>query len=200
MPWLSQYAARKKLAYFLRDVPKSAAILEIGCGGGWVGRYLKEHGWDNYVGVDLVPPADIVGDILRWRELQLCRSSFDVILAFEVVEHVDCFEACYELLKPGGRLMVTTPVPHMDWAMKTLEWLGLNQKRTSPHDHLVYLDQVPYFEGRMLKTVARLAQWGIFVKQSAGFPEGASPAREIGRPSSGQLRRPQGAATLAQET
>jgi predicted SAM-dependent methyltransferase len=126
---------------------------------------LKEHGWENYVGADLFPPADIVGDILKWRELGLEAESFDVILAFEVVEHVDCFDACYQLLKPGGMLMVTTPVPHMDWAMKLLERVGLNQRRTSPHDHLVYLKDVPLFEERDLKTVAFLAQWGIFVKK-----------------------------------
>ncbi len=165
MPLLSRYAATKKLDFFTQRIPKSAAILEIGSGSGWVGRHLKQGGWNNYVGLDLVSNADIVGDVRRWRELGLRKESFDVILAFEIVEHVDCFRECYELLKPDGMLMVTTPVPHMDWAMRLLERLGLNQKRTSPHDNLVYLSQVPYFEGRMLKTVAFLAQWGIFYKQ-----------------------------------
>src|SRR5437016_3427885 len=116
MPLLSRYAAGKKMEYFLRDVPKDAAILEVGSGSGWVGPYLQQHGWHNYLGLDLASPADIVGDIRDWRALNLHPDSFDVILAFEVVEHVDCFDACYELLKPGGKLMVTTPVPHMDWA------------------------------------------------------------------------------------
>ena len=145
MPLLSNLAAKKKIDYFTQGVPKDAKILEIGSGSGWVGRYLNEHGWKNYVSIDLFPPADIVGDICRWRDLGLTAESFDVIFAFEVVEHVDCFKPCYELLKPGGKLMVTTPVPHMDWAMKLLETLGLNQKRTSPHDHLVYLSQAPLF-------------------------------------------------------
>src|SRR5882724_9230347 len=143
MPLLSSLAGTKKLNYFTRRIPKSARILEIGSGSGWVGSHLKENGWQNYVGVDLFPPADIVGDIRNWRGLGLAPASFDVILAFEVVEHVDCFDACYQLLKPGGMLMVTTPVPHMDWAMKLLEGVGLNQKRTSPHDHLIYLKDVP---------------------------------------------------------
>lgn len=165
MPLLSSYAAGKKMEYFLRDVPKDAAILEVGSGSGWVGPYLQRHGWHNYLGLDLAAPADIVGDIRDWRALNLHPDFFDVILAFEVVEHVDCFDACYELLRPGGKLMVTTPVPHMDWAMKMLEWIGLNQKRTSPHDHLIYLNDVPRFESRVTRTVAGLAQWGIFTKQ-----------------------------------
>ena len=172
MRLLSRLAAKKKIDYFTRRIPKSASILEIGSGSGWVGPYLHDHGWDNYVGIDLCPPADIVGDIRNWRELGLSGASFDVILAFEVVEHVDCFQACYDLLKPGGMLMATTPVPHMDWAMRLLELVGLNQKRTSPHDHLIYLKDAPLFEDKVVKTVAFLAQWGILIK---GHAESSSP-------------------------
>jgi len=105
-----------------------------------------------------------VGNILLWRELGLEPESYDVVIAFEVVEHVDCFKACYDLLKPGGRLLLTSPLPHMDWVMRILERLGLNQKRTSPHDHLVYFQEVPHFEQKQIKIVALLSQWGIFHK------------------------------------
>ena len=85
MPLLSQIAAAKKMEYFLRGVPLSAAILEIGSGSGWAGRSLKERGFANYKGIDLFPPADVVGDIRQWKELGLSPQSFDVILAFELV-------------------------------------------------------------------------------------------------------------------
>jgi 2-polyprenyl-3-methyl-5-hydroxy-6-metoxy-1,4-benzoquinol methylase len=164
MPLLSEYAQSKKIDYFLKEIPKQAKILEIGSGSGWVGEYLKQNGYKNYVGMDLEPPADVVGDIRSWRNLGLEEQSFDVIVAFEVVEHVDCFKECYELLKPGGKLMLTSPVPHMDWAMQMLESAGLNQKRTSPHDHLIYFEEVPYFKDKDIKTVGFLSQWGIFTK------------------------------------
>lgn len=164
MPLLSDIARKKKIDYFLRDLPKSARVLEVGSGSGWVGAYLKTHGWTNYVGLDVVPPADVVGDVREWRTLGLTAGSFDAIVAFEVVEHVDCFAACRELLAPGGKLLLTTPVPHRDWVMKGLEAVGLNQKRTSPHDHLVYLDRVPGFADKRVKVVAGLSQWGVFVK------------------------------------
>ena len=127
---------------------------------------MRENGWTRYTGFDDVPPADVVGDIREWRELGLRPASFDVIIAFEVVEHVDCFAECFDLLKPGGRLLLTSPVPHMDWAMKLLEAMGLNQRRTSPHDHLVYFDRVAWKGERALKTVGFLAQWGVFTKAS----------------------------------
>lgn len=173
MPLLSEYAQRKKVAYFLDPIPKNAKILEIGCGSGWVGDYLKSNGWSAYVGLDLAPPADVVGDVRQWRQLGLEPESFDAIIAFEVVEHVDCFAECYALLAPGGRLLLTSPVPRMDWAMQLLERAGLNQKRTSPHDHLIDFRDVPYFEDRRIKIVAGLSQWGVFRKsENAGRGRG----------------------------
>jgi hypothetical protein len=88
----------------------------------------------------------------------------DVYLAFEVVEHVDCFDACYQLLRPGGKMLITTPVPEMDWLLKITESLGLNQKRTSPHDHLVDLQNVPFFNQKKIKIVLGLGQWAVFTK------------------------------------
>ncbi len=164
MPLLSDIARRGKMKYFLDPIPRDARILEIGCGSRWVGDYLLTRGCNNYVGLDLQPRADIVGDIKNWRELGLESGSFDVIIAFEVIEHVDCFQECFDLLKPGGKLMLTSPIPHMDWAMKLLEIVGLNQKRTSPHNNLTHFTQIPKFEPVELKTKAGLAQWGILQK------------------------------------
>lgn len=167
MPALSDYAKRKKIEHFLSPLPKHAHILEIGCGSRWVGDYLKANGWTNYVGADLVPPADIVGDIRDWPALGLVAGSFDAIVAFEVIEHVDLTTAALALLKPGGLLLLTSPVPHMDWAMKILEAIGLNQRRTSPHDHLVYFDRIARFEPVSLLRKAGLSQWGILRKPDA---------------------------------
>ncbi|MCL5282085.1 MAG: class I SAM-dependent methyltransferase [Planctomycetes bacterium] len=167
MAYLSEYARRKKVQCFLERIPKHHNILEIGCGDGWVKDYLKSHGWTHYTGIDLTPPADIVGDIRSWRRLGLQPQSFDTIIAFEVVEHVDCFKDCYELLRPGGTLMVTTPIPCMDWALKLLETVGLSQKRTSPHDQLVDLSRVRYFEQKTIRTIAFLSQWGVLAKAPA---------------------------------
>jgi SAM-dependent methyltransferase len=164
MAYLSDIARRRKVRYFLEGIPKDASILEIGSGSGWVGEHLRQHGWTSYVGLDVVPPADIVGDVRDWRQLGLRAASFDAIVAFEVIEHVDCWEACHELLKPGGRMLITTPLPHRDWVLKILESLRLNQRRTSPHDHLVYLREAPIFQQRQVRVVAGLSQWGVFAK------------------------------------
>src|ERR1700753_567064 len=107
VPALSAYAKRGKIDHFLAPLPKEANILEIGCGSKWVGDYLRTNGWTNYVGADLVPPADIIGDIRDWARLGLKPQSFDVIVAFEVLEHVDLTNEAFDLLKPGGLFLLT---------------------------------------------------------------------------------------------
>lgn len=164
MPLLSDIAQKKKIRYFLSSIPKDSDILEVGSGSGWVGEHLRNHGWQNFQGIDLVPPADIVGDVRDWAQLNLQRESFDCIIAFEVVEHVDIYHACEALLRPKGSLLVTTPFPAADPLLKTLEHLGLNQKRTSPHDNLHHLKSVGALELVSHKIIAGLSQWGKFRK------------------------------------
>lgn len=162
MPILAELARRKRLEYFTPHIPKQAKILEVGCGNGWFGQELRQRGFANYTSLDLSPPADIVGDIREWRRLGICESEFDVIVAFELVEHVHCFEEFHHILKPSGLLMLTSPVPHLDWICWLMELAGLNQKRTSPHSQLLYFEEVPIFEPVTIERVAFVAQWGIF--------------------------------------
>lgn len=167
VPLLSRLARAQKIRYFLDPLPKEARILEVGCGDGWVGRYLRANGWAHYCGVDLRPPADVVGDIRQWRTLGMQPASFDAIVAFEVVEHVDCFQELYDLLAPGGVLLLTSPLPRRDWLCKILESLGLTQRRTSPHDHLIDFRDIPLFERPEVRIVGPTAQWGKFRKPRA---------------------------------
>ncbi|MBL8148314.1 MAG: class I SAM-dependent methyltransferase [Blastocatellia bacterium] len=164
MPLLSEYAQKKKIGYFIDPIPKEAKILEVGAGSCWLSDYLKKNGWKDSISLDLQPPADIIGSIFDWRMLAITEASFDVIVAFEVVEHVHCFKEFYDILKPDGLLMLTSPLPHMDWICKILEAIGLNQKRTSPHDHLIYFKDIPLFTPIDIRVVGFIAQWGIFKK------------------------------------
>lgn len=169
MAFVSDYAQQKKLEYFFSKIPKDAQILEVGCAAGWVGRWAIAHGWKNFVGIDIVNggPYDhqfIQGDINDWQALGLKKASFDFIIAFELIEHGNFYEAMYELLKPGGQLFVTSPLPHMDWACKTLEVLSVLQPRTSEHTHLIYMRDVPHFRLEKEQIKGAVSQWGEFVK------------------------------------
>ena len=164
MPILSDYARRRKLDYFIKDLPRQSRILEIGCGGGWLGSYLKTNGYAHYVGLDIAGRADVVGNILDWKALGIEPESFDVIVGFELIEHVDCVREMFDILKPGGLLMLSSPLPYMDWMCFLLEQLGLNQKRTSPHCHLIHFKKLPLFEPLEVKIIGGIGQWGKFRK------------------------------------
>ncbi len=163
MPLLSEIAKAKKINYFLKNIPKDSRILEIGCGEGWVKSYFLKNQYKFYTGIDIKPPADIVGSIKNWKTLGLKKESFDIIIIFEVVEHINCFKECYDLLKKGGELLITTPVPYFDWFCKFLEKVNLNQKRTSKHN-CIYIQNITYFKEKKIKKVGMLSQWGIFRK------------------------------------
>src|SRR4051812_4192902 len=164
-----RHTREKKLNHFFRHIPKNARILDVGCGDGWVGRYALAHGWIDVTGIDIVPPARalrhpfVLGDVNQWRELGLEPESYDVAVAFDVLEHGDFFAALRALLRPGGRLLVTTPLPHMDWLCEVLERIRLSRPRTAPRPHLTHFRDIPsYFIPMETTTRAGVSQWGVF--------------------------------------
>ena len=158
------WAQKKRLQFFKEHFRVGSKVLEVGSGSGWLKPELVALGIDDYIGIDFNPPADIVGTINKWRSLGLLANTFDVIVAFEVVEHVDCFSSCHALLKPGKKMLITTPLPQTDWILKITEALGLNQKRTSPHDHLIDLGTVSISPYKQISIVLGLSQWAVLQK------------------------------------
>jgi SAM-dependent methyltransferase len=163
MAFLTSFVRRRKIRYFAPFIEPGARVLEVGCGDRWMGDHLAARGVSDYLGLDADHPyADVRGDVRDWRRLGLAPESFDIIIAFEVVEHVDCFRELFELLKPGGTLLITSPVPEMDWACLLLERLRMNQPRGTPHSHLIDFRRIPHFEAVCIRVVARIGQWGVF--------------------------------------
>jgi SAM-dependent methyltransferase len=87
--------------------------LDIGCGHK---PYEKTFfaGASNYVGMDYLTDRsqpDIVGSA---TEIPLPDSSFDTVVCTEVLEHVPdpakAFSQVYRVLKPGGNLILSTPM------------------------------------------------------------------------------------------
>ena len=158
---LSWLARRGKLRYFLPWVGRDARILDLGCSDNWFKRGAAARGWTGVTGLDLMPPADIVGDVFNWRELGLSPHSWDAVVAFEVLEHGEFAPVIGELLRPGGLLFATTPVPRMDPVCHALERVGLLQRRTSPHTHLTDLAEVAGFDILDRRLKAGISQWAV---------------------------------------
>ncbi len=161
---IQAWARKNRIRYFLPSIRSGDRVLEIGSGEGWFRRAVEAALTVHYLTMDIDQPADIRGDICEWQKYGLQASSFDVIVAFEVVEHVDCFQQCLDLLKPGGLLLLTTPMPHMDWLLKVVEALHLTQQRTSPHSNLVYLKKVRGFIEEKARDPFGVGQWAVFRK------------------------------------
>jgi 2-polyprenyl-3-methyl-5-hydroxy-6-metoxy-1,4-benzoquinol methylase len=153
-------AQRFKVNNIMPFLWKDMQILDLGCGDMWLTNFLKDRGFQ-VSGFSLTKPADIVGDV---RTYNFKTDSYDVVLAIEMVEHVDCFKEILAMLKPKGLLILTTPTPHLDWFCLLMEKAGIFQSRgETPHKHLIYLKDVPFFQTVINKTYFS-NQFGVFRK------------------------------------
>lgn len=163
-PLLSSISRSNKLRRLEKYFVPGCSILEVGAGSGWFSAQLREAGF-SVTTFDLEGPADIVGDITNWQEAGLQPASFDAIVALEVIEHVDCIDALSALCRENGLIMLSSPHPKWDWVMKILEFVRLNQKRTSEHHNLTDFSTIP-LEPVIMKRPLWIHQVAIFRNKS----------------------------------
>lgn len=127
---------------------KDKVALDVGCAHGYVTQLLTSLGYDAY-GCDisrlyLHNYAKKVSKNLVLCDAQMLpfsRESFNVILAFEVLEHLKnqglFLKRCYECLKFGGVLILQTPIgiPSIDALFSKLYGLAL-AKNSNIEQHI----------------------------------------------------------------
>ena len=99
---------------YLARVPKSARIVDLGCGEGVLVDEYRRRGY-RIEGVDLNYASDHVrrGDVTALD--MFADETFDVILALDVIEHLALdrqaatFAEIHRLLKPSGTALVSLP-------------------------------------------------------------------------------------------
>ena len=107
-PW--RQANWKFLENEIKKLPTDALILEIGAGHGDFAQIFTER---RYLSLDIIPypEVDLVCDMTCCVPFR--QDSFDMLVLMNVLEHVYNFhkllDVLHDLLKPGGRLVITVP-------------------------------------------------------------------------------------------
>ena len=123
-----RYLAEKEAPYFAireflttKSIPKSAKIIEVGSGLGYLTYAMREAGFHAH-GIEISKIAveeakKSFGDYYLCDDLFAFTESnkhcYDVVVSTEVIEHVErplnFIKTMLSLLKPGGYLVLTTP-------------------------------------------------------------------------------------------
>jgi len=102
---------------------RDARIVDLACGYGRLLHFFRERGYRDVVGVDISPDQvqrarQVVSEVHEanvFDFLDAPPSNFDLITAFDLIEHLSKDEAlhllaaCATALSPGGRLVLQTP-------------------------------------------------------------------------------------------
>ena len=114
-------------------IPAGARVLDIGCHQGELFQRLRDR-IGKSVGYDpLAVPGDRGGFCLLSERFTAPSSwlagSFDAVVLAATLEHILDKTALpmefYRLIRPGGRIIITVPLPLVDRMIDWLRWLGL---------------------------------------------------------------------------
>jgi 2-polyprenyl-3-methyl-5-hydroxy-6-metoxy-1,4-benzoquinol methylase len=107
----------------ISSYPKDSAILELGCGRGYMMEYLQNNGFSNLKGIDI---SEEQIKIAKRKELEVevtdvmeylnkCKEKYRVIIALDFIEHFNkeelmrLFEGILENIDDGGIFIIHTP-------------------------------------------------------------------------------------------
>ncbi len=125
------YRARRRVLEALisrsSDLPPGARLLEVGCGTGHNLAMLQRFG--HVDAIELDPAARAIAERRLGRPISnarlpeltgIPRAHYDLIGAFDVIEHIDddaaAVSALANCLKPGGKLVIAVPAHQWMWS------------------------------------------------------------------------------------
>jgi 2-polyprenyl-3-methyl-5-hydroxy-6-metoxy-1,4-benzoquinol methylase len=110
-----------RILSWCQDLPDGAKILDVGCGDGFHLNLLKQYGSESWhlEGVDIDERAVRMAEKMNLKvhhgtveTLNLPKNSYDFAFMIQTIEHVahpeKVLAAVFEILKPGGKLVVVT--------------------------------------------------------------------------------------------
>ncbi|MGA2628256.1 MAG: class I SAM-dependent methyltransferase [Candidatus Bathyarchaeia archaeon] len=165
MAILGWIADRKRLRIVAKEISPDMAILDLGCGDGWLVNALRNRGF-NIVGIDPNLPDGPESPYLHRRsayETGFDDDTFDCIICVETIEHLEprAYAEIERILKSSGKLIVTTPKKKWNWLIEILSFLRLSHPLVTPHINLVDPDEIPLQLVRYNSSML-LGWWGIY--------------------------------------
>lgn len=124
---IADYCLHLKRYRFASGFVRDRLCLDVGCGVGYGSAYLMRKGAKKVIGGDksgigisydrniakTAPIKALEFKILEATSLPFVDNSFDVVVSFEVIEHVKDYERflseIHRVLKRGGKLILSTP-------------------------------------------------------------------------------------------
>jgi SAM-dependent methyltransferase len=116
-PWYYQ-EQKPEFETARKHIKSTDRVLEVGCGSG---AFARGHPLKNYVGLEFsrraAAEARSCGIQVEHRSIEeysaLAPACFDVVCAFQVLEHVahpgEFITACVKACRPGGKIIFSTP-------------------------------------------------------------------------------------------
>ena len=113
------------------------SFLDVGCGEGTLIVDMAECGFKNVTGIDARIDNDITyknGARVLSKSLSEAEGEYDVVMMHHVFEHFDdpfvALAYAYNLVKPGGYLIIRTPVANCEaWEKYGVNWVQLDAPR-----------------------------------------------------------------------
>lgn len=117
---------RAIIARELRRIGKPGRAIEIGASGGGNSMVLKEYGWDvlatEYLpaGVEIARARGLDAIQADARDLPVESGSYDMVVAFDVLEHIEednvAAAEMFRVLRPGGTALIAVPAGMDLWS------------------------------------------------------------------------------------
>ncbi|MBV1853907.1 class I SAM-dependent methyltransferase [Catellatospora tritici] len=117
---------RAIIARELRRIGEPGRAVEIGASGGGNSQTLRDMGWDVLVteyiqeGVEIARERGFNAIQADARDLPLESESFDLLVAFDVLEHIEedhqAAAEIHRVLRPGGTALIAVPCDMALWS------------------------------------------------------------------------------------
>lgn len=120
---LSPFLARQRYKAVTRYLTSDDVVLDLGCGSGRFGEYIRANSDNTYFGADTVKCWDgepghlFVVRVGQPLPKKLQKAGITVVTSLALIEHlsepIELFKQAKTMLPKGGRFILTTPHP---WA------------------------------------------------------------------------------------